>query len=108
MYRLTGNDPGPTPLREILAQLFTTRGWGRRQARLHLEKAWEDAVGPEYAARTRVLGHKRGILEVEVQGAVLLQELTHFHKKKLLQRMRERLPNHTFTDVRFRAGTWEV
>jgi predicted nucleic acid-binding Zn ribbon protein len=108
MYRITGPDPGPEPLREILARLFTTRGWGRRQARLHLEKAWADAVGPKHADKTRVLGLKHGILEVEVNSAILLQELAQYHKRKLLARMRERLPNHTFTDVRFRAGTWEV
>jgi predicted nucleic acid-binding Zn ribbon protein len=108
MYRITGNDPGPEPLREILARLFTARGWGRRQARLHLEKAWADAVGPKQAPQTRVLGLRRGILEVEVQSAILLQELAQFHKRKLLERLRERLPNHTLTDLRFRAGTWEV
>ena len=108
MFRLTGNDPGPEPLREILARLFVARGWGRRQGRLHLEQAWADAVGPKHASQTRVLGLKRGILEVEVNGAILLQELAHYHKRKVLERMRERLPNHPLTDVKFRAGTWEA
>jgi predicted nucleic acid-binding Zn ribbon protein len=108
MFRLTGNDPGPEPLREVLARLFAARGWGRRQARLHLEQAWNDAVGPKHSPSTRVLGLRRGILEVEVNSAILLQELAQFHKRKLLARLRERLPNHTLSDVRFRAGTWEV
>lgn len=105
MYRIT-EEPGPEPIREVLARLFAARGWGRRQARLHLEKAWSDAVGPKHAAATRVLGLRRGILEVEVNSAILLQELAQFHKKKLLERLRERLPNQTLSDLRFRAGTW--
>jgi hypothetical protein len=39
-----------------------------------------------------------------VTGAVLMQELAHYHKRKLLERLRERLPGTTLTDLRFRAG----
>lgn len=105
MYRLTG-DTGPEPLGEILARLITARGWGRRQARLHLERAWAAAVGPENEAHTRVLGLRRDVLEVEVNSAVLLQELASYQKRKLLAKLRTSLPNHTLTDVRFKAGTW--
>jgi hypothetical protein len=42
---------------------------------------------------------------VEVISAVLMQELAHYHKRKLLERLRERLPGTTLTDLRFRAGT---
>jgi predicted nucleic acid-binding Zn ribbon protein len=64
---------GPQRLGEVLAQLFTARGWGRRQGRLHLEKAWAEAVGPEHAAHTRAGAIRRGVLEVVVDNAVLLQ-----------------------------------
>ncbi len=101
-------DKGPEPLGEILARLFTARGWGRRQGRLHLERAWAEAVGPEFAPHTRVVALRRGVLEVEVANAVLLQELAHFHKKRLLQLLRGRLSNTTLTDLRFCAGTWNT
>jgi predicted nucleic acid-binding Zn ribbon protein len=95
---------GPEPLGEILSRVFTARGWGRKQDRLRLEQAWAAAVGPEHAPHTRVNGLRRGVLEVEVTGAVLMQELAHYHKRKLLERLRERLPGTTLTDLRFRAG----
>jgi predicted nucleic acid-binding Zn ribbon protein len=98
---------GPEPFREILSRLFAARGWGRRQGRLHLEKAWAEAVGAEHADHTRVAGIRRGVLEVEVDNAVLLQELAHFHKRRLLQALRGRLPGTTLTDLRFRNGAWE-
>ena len=106
MYRLTGPEPGPEPLGEILARLITARGWGRRQARLYLERAWAAAVGAEHEEDTRVLGIRRGVFEVEVNSPVLLQELASYHKRKLLAKLRQGLPNHTLTDVRFKAGTW--
>jgi predicted nucleic acid-binding Zn ribbon protein len=97
-------EPGPEDLKEILSRLFTARGWGRRQGRLHLEKAWAEVAGPEFAAQTRVGALRRGVLEVEVGNAVLLQELSHFHKRRLLEQLRRRLPDTPLTDLRFRAG----
>jgi predicted nucleic acid-binding Zn ribbon protein len=99
-------EPGPETLKEILSRLFTARGWGRRQGRLHLEKAWEAAVGLEQGTHTRVAGIRRGILEVEVDNGVLLQELAQFHKRRLLEALRASLPGTTVADLRFKAGTW--
>jgi predicted nucleic acid-binding Zn ribbon protein len=95
---------GPEPLKEILSRLFTARGWGRRQGRLQLDRAWAAAAGEEYAAHSRVLGLKRGIIEIEVDSSVLLQELAHYHKRRLLQELSARLPGQGIKEMRFRAG----
>ena len=97
-------DKGPEQLAEILGRLFTARGWGRRQDRLHLEQVWAEAAGAEWASRTRVNGIRRGVLEVVVGNAVLLQELNSFHKRRLLEQVRRRLPGKTVADLKFRAG----
>jgi predicted nucleic acid-binding Zn ribbon protein len=99
-------EKGPELLGEILSRLFAARGWGRRQGRLHLERAWAEATGPALAADTRVAGLRRGVLEVEVSNSALLQELAHFHKRRLLEELRRRLPGVPLGDLRFRAGTW--
>jgi predicted nucleic acid-binding Zn ribbon protein len=97
---------GPELLKEVLSRLFAARGWGRRQGRLHLEDAWAAAAGPEIVKHTRVLQLRRGVLEVEVDNGVLLQELAHYHKRRLLEQLRGRLPGTTVHDLRLRAGTW--
>jgi predicted nucleic acid-binding Zn ribbon protein len=103
--RRQGQDrSGPEPISEVLSRLFVARGWGRKQDRLRLEAAWATAAGPEAAANTRVGALKRGVLEVEVIGAVLMQELAHFRKRPILQKLREQLPGVTVSDLRFRAG----
>jgi hypothetical protein len=99
-------DEGPELLKEILSRLFTARGWGRKQERLRLEQAWAESVsacglGPE---QTRVNGLRRGVLEVLVDNAVMLQEMVHFHKRKLLAAIRGKLAGMTINDLRFRAG----
>jgi len=100
------NEQGPELLGEVLSRLFTARGWGRRQDRLRLEKAWDEAVAAcglkQPPAQVGLL--RRGVLEVQVGNAVLLQELAHFHKRRLLEQLRARLPGTTITDLRFRAG----
>ncbi len=100
-------DPPPESIKEVLARLFTARGWGRRSARLHLERAWSEAVGVEYATKSRVLGLKRGILEVEVASGVLVQELAHYHKRRILQTLSEKLPGEKIKDLRLRVGSFE-
>ena len=97
---------GPEKIGEILSRLFAARGWGRKQERLRLERAWAEAAGPEFAPHTRVAGFRRHVLEVEVRGGVLLQELSQFHKRRLLEALRKSLPGVTVTDLRFRAGAW--
>jgi predicted nucleic acid-binding Zn ribbon protein len=99
-------DKGPEPLGEILSRLFAARGWGRRQGQLQLERAWAEAVGPDGEKCTRVAGLRRGVLEVEVNNSALLQELVHFHKRRLLEVLRGRLPGVALNDLRFRAGAW--
>jgi predicted nucleic acid-binding Zn ribbon protein len=97
---------GPERLSEVLSRLFAARGWGRQQERLRLENAWAEAAGPEYASLTRVSGFRRNVLEVEVKGAVPMQELSQFHKRNVLERLRKALSGVTIADLRFRAGTW--
>jgi hypothetical protein len=97
---------GPERIGEVLSRLFAARGWGRKQERLRLERAWADAAGAEFAPRTRVAGMRRQVLEIEVKNAVLLQELTQFHKRRLLEALRKNLPGVVIADLRFRAGAW--
>ena len=95
----------PEKLGEILSRLFAARGWGRRQERARLEEAWSAAIGASGASHTRVGLLRRGVLEIVVDSAVLLQELAHFQKRALLEQLRSRLPGVTINDLRFRAGT---
>jgi predicted nucleic acid-binding Zn ribbon protein len=97
---------GPENLADVLARLFTSRGWGRKSERVRLETAWAEAAGPQAAADTRLGAFRRGVLEVEVKTGVLLQELAQYHKRRLLADLRAKLPGVTLTDLKFRAGAW--
>ena len=100
------DNKGPEKVGDVLGRLFTSRGWGRKNDRARLESAWADAAGAELGKATRLLGLKRGVLEVEVKGAVLMSELAQYHKRGLLAKLRKALPGVTLTDIKFRAGAW--
>jgi predicted nucleic acid-binding Zn ribbon protein len=88
----------------VLSRLFTSRGWGERQQRLRLEEAWREAAGALAAKSTQLGTLRRGVLEIIVKEAVLLQELAQFQKKSLLTKLETRLGDKTITDLRFRLG----
>ena len=96
-------DRGPESLSEILSRLFTARGWGRSQERLRLEQAWAEVAG-QYAGQTRLVGLKRGVLEVEVGNAALFQELVGFHKRPMLEHLKRKLTGVPLKDLKFRPG----
>jgi predicted nucleic acid-binding Zn ribbon protein len=103
---MANDNKGPENLSDILGRLFTSRGWGRKNDRLRLESAWASAAGEQLQKDTAVLGMRRGVLEVAVRNAVLLQELTQFHKRGLLTKLRAAMPGVTLTDLKFRAAAW--
>src|SRR5438552_8350327 len=90
---------GPELLGEVLGRLFTARGWGRRQDRLRLEQAWAQAAGERLVAQTCVGAVRRGVLEILVGNATLMQELAGFHKKRLLEAVRKLLPGVTLLEL---------
>lgn len=103
---MADGNKGPESIADILGRLFTSRGWGRKNDRLQLEAAWAAAAGAEVAGHTKVLGVRRGVMEVEVRAGPLLQELAQYHKRALLGKLRPALPGLTLTDLKFRAGSW--
>jgi predicted nucleic acid-binding Zn ribbon protein len=92
----------PERLGEILSRLFAARGWGRRHERIRLEEAWSEVIGPAGAKHTFPGLLRRGVLEITVDSPVLLQELAHFEKRRLLEQLRSRLPEMVINDLRFR------
>ena len=100
------SNSGPENLSDVLGRLFVARGWGRVSERTRLETAWGETIGPELVGQTRVGSIRRGVLEIEVRSAVLQQELTQYHKRKLLADLRVKLTGVSITDLKFRSGVW--
>jgi predicted nucleic acid-binding Zn ribbon protein len=96
--------PPPKPVREVLSQLLSKRGYAQIQTAAGCEAAWREAVGPKIAAHTRPGNVKRGVLEVLVRNSSLSSELA-FLKSKIIKTLAKLLPEQQIRDVRFRVGT---
>ncbi len=94
---------GPQAIGDVMAQLMHKRGYARQWAAQHASDAWREAVGESDARQTQVTGFRGGKMEILVAHSTLLQELT-FRKIELVRRLRELLPDHKITDIRFRVG----
>lgn len=108
MKRFNRNEAGkessaPELLGEVLSRLFAARGWGRRSERVRLEQTWAEVAGPAVAAGTRLGSLRRGVLEILVGSAAMLQELAHFQKRRLLAELKARVPT-PISDLRFRIS----
>ena len=83
---------------------FHGPGLGKRLERLQPDLlAWAQAAGPTIAAATQLGSMRRGVMEVIVGNAALLQELAHFQKRSLLEAFQARTTAKV-VDLRFRIG----
>lgn len=104
-------DPGPEKFGELLARLFLARGWGEKTKRAALEEAWTKAAGeiagPVAAKSTKPGALRKGVLEIHVRDTILVHEMTQFHKRPLLARLRELLPQEKIGELRIRLAAAE-
>jgi predicted nucleic acid-binding Zn ribbon protein len=94
----------PKKISDILAQLITSRGYGRIQADADFSAAWQQAAGETIAKYTRPGRVRRGTLEVVASNSMIIQELG-FQKQQILTQLQTQLPDAKIRDIRFRVGS---
>jgi hypothetical protein len=97
--------PGPEKLGDVLRDFLETSGLAHKLKHLEIYRAWEDAVGPEIAAQTRVAGFAGHKLYVEVTSSARRHELSTFYKRQILDALRQQLPDTRIQDIVFRPAS---
>lgn len=97
-----GKMPDPQPLSRALSELISLKGFARVRGENQLAAVWSEVAGPKIARQTRVLGIRRGVLQVAVTNAPLLSELASFHKPSLLRTLRKDHADLNIRDLKFR------
>ncbi|MGC4006410.1 MAG: DUF721 domain-containing protein [Pirellulales bacterium] len=93
----------PQKLADVLSRLIAQRGYARVQGVAAEAEAWAAVAGPAIAKLSRVGELKRSVLEIHVSNNILVSELG-YQKAKLLDGLREKLPQHKLKDLRFKVG----
>ena len=83
----------PEPLAESIARLIAQRGLARSKASEQLAFIWREVAGDNLESGTRVINLKRGVLNIAVSSAALLNELVSFHQADLLLKLQEEHPD---------------
>ena len=92
----------PQHLSRAVSELIALRGLARQQGDEQLRIIWKELAGDKIASQTKVLGLRRGILQIGVISSVLLSELASFHKPSLLARLQEDHGHLQIRDLKFR------
>lgn len=79
------------------------RGYGQQQQACVLEETWITVAGKLFAARSRAVHLRRGVLEVIVRDSSTLQELT-FQKSCILRALTKEMSSERIGDLKFRIG----
>ena len=102
--RFGETDGKPVPLGDALKTFLRASGLSRRMRWRDLEEIWAAVVGEEVASHTRVVRWARGVVDVEVDSAPLMQELASFYKTSIINDMRARSSGRHIRDILFKLG----
>ncbi|BCA80554.1 DUF721 domain-containing protein [Desulfuromonas sp. AOP6] len=87
----------------LLENLFRQRGLEGKRQEYKAWLVWEEAVGPQIAARARPIRIREGVLEVRVDHPVWMQQL-QLMKPKILTRLNALLGEEVINDLFLRQG----
>ena len=99
-------DDGPRRLGDFVKLFLRKNGLDRAVKIKSLAESWGLALGdPRLAPHTRPGTVRSGILKVEVDSPVLLQEL-NFRRREVVKKLAELAPEAGVKDIRFIIGNF--
>jgi len=87
----------------LLKQLLSDQGLGERLSRYQAWLIWDKLVGEQIANRARPLRLRQGVLEVQVDHPVWMQQL-QLLKPKILEKLNQQVPNAGITNIYLRKA----
>ncbi|MBE9486903.1 MAG: DUF721 domain-containing protein [Desulfuromonadales bacterium] len=87
----------------LLKQVLGDKGLEDRLSRYQTWLIWDKLVGEQIALRARPLRFRQGVLEVQVDHPVWMQQLQML-KPKILEKLNQQLPNAKITDIYLRKA----
>ena len=94
----------PQHVSRALSDLIALRGFARVRGDAQLSALWNEVAGTVIGDQTKVLGIRRGVLNVGVSNAPLLSELASFHMTSLLESIQNRRPDLQIKRLKFRMN----
>ena len=90
---------------DLVLSALRDLGMPSRRLTQKVHAAWERAADPAWAGKAVPIKLVGGVLVVGVSSASLRQELTQFHRDRLLSVLKAALPDQPLVGLRFTAET---
>ena len=87
----------------LLKQILAQPGFGEQITRHQAWLVWDQLVGEQIASRARPLRLRKGVLEVQVDHPVWMQQL-QLMKPQILEKIAAQIPNAGITDIYLRQA----
>jgi len=87
----------------LLKQILAQPGFGEQITRHQAWLVWDQLVGEQIASRARPLRLRKGVLEVQVDHPVWMQQL-QLMKPQILKKITAQIPNAGITDIYLRQA----
>ncbi len=97
---------GLASVKEILKHWIKENRGARQAGKERLSACWKQLVGEEIATHTRITTFVKGELLVEVDSASLLNELSTYFQKDILESLRLLDDFQGIQRIRFRTGSF--
>ncbi len=97
--RRTGGKPKQAG--DLVSRVLRDMGVPSQRIGTVISRAWINVCEPAWVEETKLRRLEGGVLEIGVRSAALRDELTHFHRDRLLEVMRVALPDVALIGMRF-------
>lgn len=91
-------------LDQVLSKVLAKINQDHRQRPDLILAYWPQIVGSTIASLTKAESFCDGVLTVKVRNSTLYSLLVHEEKSKILTAIREKFPNVTLSDIKFKIG----
>ena len=99
-----GQTPTGRKIESLLSQVLEDISKTQKQGITVIEPVWKEIVGPKINELTKVVDFQKGTLFIKVKNATLLSILSSQEKPRLMQNLKEKLPNIHFVNLVFQFG----
>lgn len=86
---------------ELVSRALRDLGLPSKRVSERLRRAWDGLAEPAWAGRTSLRRIEGGVLEIGVSSAPLREELAQFHQERLLEVLRNALPDVSLIGLHF-------
>lgn len=104
MTRSKNKKSTPTPISDLLEQVFKGEALEQRLKEGKIWEIWKDVVGEQIADRAQPISIRNGILTIGVAGSAWMQQLT-FLKKEILNKLNELAGEQLVKEIYLKAAT---